>query len=49
MFQPFSFPHAEIKRNYAHTTAPRMGIGKSPALLVVDFIEGFTNPDSPLC
>ena len=39
---------AEIKRNYAFTAAPRMGMGKSPALLIVDFIEGFTNLDSPL-
>ncbi len=38
----------EIKQNYASGNAPRMGMGCSPALLIVDFIEGFTNSTSPL-
>jgi maleamate amidohydrolase len=40
---------AEMKQHYAsNATPPRMGAGKRPALLVVDFIEGFTNKSSPL-
>ena len=39
---------AEIKQNYASGNAQRMGMGSSPALLIVDFIEGFTNSSSPL-
>jgi maleamate amidohydrolase len=39
---------AELKQHYAFNDAPRMGMGNSPALLVVDFIEGFTNKTSPL-
>jgi maleamate amidohydrolase len=38
----------ELKQHYAVNDAPRMGMGISPALLVVDFIEGFTNNKSPL-
>lgn len=38
----------ELKLNYASIKAPRMGAGKNPALLVVDFVEGFTNSSSPL-
>ena len=38
----------EMKQNYARDAAPPMGMGKCPALLVVDFIEGFTNSNSPL-
>ena len=39
---------ANVKQHYALNDAPRMGMGISPALLVVDFIEGFTNSKSPL-
>ncbi len=39
---------AELKQNYASNKSPRMGTGNSPALLVVDFVEGFTNRSSPL-
>ena len=39
---------AELKQNYAVNTAPRMGMGSAPAMLVVDFVEGFTNSKSPL-
>ena len=37
-----------LKQNYTFHTAPGMGPGKQPALLIVDFIEGFTNQESPL-
>jgi nicotinamidase-related amidase len=39
---------AELRQNYASSKAPRMGAGNSPAMLVVDFVEGFTNSASPL-
>ena len=39
---------AEIERQYAFNTAPRIGMEKKPAVLVVDFIEGFTNKNSTL-
>jgi nicotinamidase-related amidase len=40
---------AEMKQHYAcNATPPRMGAGITPALLIVDFIEGFTNKSSPL-
>lgn len=38
----------ELKRHYPYAQAPALGGGQRPALLVIDFIEGFTNPDSPL-
>ena len=38
----------ELKRRYPYAQAPALGPGHRPALLVIDFIEGFTNPDSPL-
>ena len=38
----------EIELHYAASKAPRMGMGDNPALLIVDFVEGFTNPNSPL-
>jgi maleamate amidohydrolase len=39
---------AELKQNYASIKASRMGTGNRPALLIVDFVEGFTNSSSPL-
>lgn len=39
---------AGIRTHYPYTCAPRMGAGESPAVLVVDFIEGFTSSESPL-
>ncbi len=39
---------AGIRTHYPYTCAPRMGAGKAPAVLVVDFIEGFTSSESPL-
>ena len=38
----------EIELHYAASKAPRMGMGDNPALLIVDFVEGFTNTNSPL-
>ena len=38
----------EIERHYAVRRAPRMGMEKKPALLIVDFVEGFTSKNSPL-
>jgi maleamate amidohydrolase len=38
----------ELRRHYLPGTPPTVGAGKRPALLVIDFIEGFTNPESPL-
>lgn len=37
----------QLRRNYLQRQPPRLGFGRRPALLVVDFIEGFTNPASP--
>jgi maleamate amidohydrolase len=34
--------------SYLHRQPIALGPGQRPAVLVVDFIEGFTNPDSPL-
>ncbi|MEX2122730.1 MAG: isochorismatase family protein [Woeseia sp.] len=39
---------AEFRRRYMEHKPPSLGIGRRPAVLVVDFIEGFTNPESPL-
>lgn len=39
---------AQLRRHYLCGTPPSLGAGSRPALLVIDFIEGFTNPDSPL-
>lgn len=38
---------AELRRSYLHKQPTALGPGRRPALLVVDFIEGFTNPESP--
>jgi maleamate amidohydrolase len=38
---------AELKRNYLHKEPTPLGPGNRPALLVVDFIEGFTSIQSP--
>ena len=37
----------ELRRGYLHKQPTALGPGVRPALLVVDFIEGFTNPESP--
>ncbi len=39
---------ALFSKQYMEHRPPSLGIGRRPAILVVDFIEGFTNPDSPL-
>lgn len=39
---------AAFADRYLDGIAPRLGAGKAPAVLVVDFIEGFTSPESPL-
>lgn len=36
-----------LRRSYLHKQPTALGPGCRPALLVVDFIEGFTNPESP--
>jgi nicotinamidase-related amidase len=38
----------QLRRHYLLGTPPSLGPGRRPALLVIDFIEGFTSPDSPL-
>ena len=38
----------KLRESYTFHTAPRMGIGNKPALLIIDFIEGFTNSESGL-
>lgn len=37
----------QLRLNYLHKQPPALGFGQRPALLVVDFIAGFTSPDSP--
>lgn len=37
----------QLRLDYLPKPAPVLGFGERPALLVVDFIEGFTNPASP--
>jgi maleamate amidohydrolase len=37
----------QLRLNYLPRQPPTLGCGRRPALLVVDFIEGFTNPASP--
>ncbi len=40
---------SEMRKHYGSgIKSSQMGFGKTPAILVVDFIEGFTNADSPL-
>lgn len=39
---------AQIRQKYLYGTPPSIGAGSRPALLVIDFIEGFTNAESPL-
>jgi nicotinamidase-related amidase len=36
-----------LRANYRQRQPPTLGPGRRPALLVMDFIEGFTNPASP--
>lgn len=38
----------QLRLHYAYAKTPSLGPGLRPAVLVIDFIEGFTNPDSPL-
>jgi maleamate amidohydrolase len=38
---------AALRLSYLHRQPSPLGPGRQPALLVVDFIEGFTNPASP--
>lgn len=37
----------QLRLNYLQRPPVALGCGRRPALLVVDFIEGFTNPASP--
>ena len=37
----------QLRRSYLPREPVALGCGRRPALLVVDFIEGFTNPASP--
>lgn len=37
----------ELRRLYPYAQAPLVGPGRRPAVLVIDYIEGFTNPSSP--
>jgi maleamate amidohydrolase len=37
----------QLRHHYLQRQPPVLGFGRRPALLVVDFIEGFTNPASP--
>ena len=37
-----------MRRTYACGQSRQLGLGVLPAVLVVDFIEGFTNPESPM-
>ena len=39
---------AALRRHYPYREPRELGLGKRPAVLVVDFIEGFTNAESPL-
>lgn len=39
---------AQLRRHYLYGPAPSLPSGSRPALLVIDFIKGFTDPDSPL-
>lgn len=39
---------AALRLHYPCGEARRLGLGQRPAVLVVDFIEGFTSPESPM-
>lgn len=39
---------AQLRQHYPCGKAPSLGAGRKAAVLVVDFIEGFTNAQSPL-
>jgi maleamate amidohydrolase len=41
-------PVSAAAANYAGVWGHRIGFGQSPALLVVDFVRAYTEPDSPL-
>lgn len=45
--QPLDELIAQLRLSYLHRQPPALGPGHRPAVLVVDFIEGFTNPESP--
>lgn len=47
MTQPLDELLRQLRLNYLHRQPRTLGPGRRPALLVVDFIEGFTNPESP--
>jgi len=38
----------DLKENYRGVFDSRIGFGRSPAIIVVDFIRAYTHPDSPL-
>jgi nicotinamidase-related amidase len=41
--------HADLEADYKrHGLANRVGFGRSPALLVIDFVKAYTTPGSPL-
>ncbi|GAK72060.1 isochorismatase family protein [Agrobacterium rubi] len=39
---------AELTANYASAYSNRIGFGKKPALVLVDFVQAYFEPDSPL-
>lgn len=47
MTRPLDELLTELRLNYLARQPSPLGAGSRPALLVVDFIEGFTNPASP--
>lgn len=38
----------DLKQNYSGVFDGHMGFGRAPAIIVVDFIKAYTQPDSPL-
>lgn len=47
MMAPLDELLEQLRHHYLQRQPPALGFGHRPALLVVDFIEGFTNPASP--
>jgi maleamate amidohydrolase len=43
-----SSPSESLQQNYAGVFDSRLGFGRKPAVLVVDFIRAYTTPGSPL-
>lgn len=39
---------ADVSSNYAGVWDSRLGFGKRPVLMVIDFVQGYTLPDAPL-